>query len=61
MDQYAAFRDIWTVFTAQLPKYWLHCHDLCGDEQLVDFRCRGSLGQHISFLNKQMWHKHLFA
>lgn len=49
MDQYAAFRDIWTVFTAQLPKYWLHYHDLCGDEQLVDFRCRGSLGQHISF------------
>ena len=35
-----AFRDLWTMFVAHLPKYYIPGTDLCVDEQLVAFRGR---------------------
>jgi len=39
-DNLAAFRDMWTMFREQLPKYYIPGNDLCVDEQLVAFRGR---------------------
>ncbi|KAM9307115.1 piggyBac transposable element-derived protein 4-like [Pholidichthys leucotaenia] len=47
IDKLAAFRDIWTMFVAQLPKYYIPGTDLCVDEQLVAFRGRCSFRQYI--------------
>lgn len=46
-DKLAAFRDIWTMFLAQLPRYYIPGTDLCVDEQLVAFRGRCSFRQYI--------------
>ena len=37
-DKLAAFRDVWTMFDAQLPKFYILSTDLTVDEQLVSFR-----------------------
>ncbi|XP_013411025.1 piggyBac transposable element-derived protein 1-like [Lingula anatina] len=47
IDKLAAFRDIWTMFVVQLPKYYIPGTDLCVDEQLVAFRGRCSFRQYI--------------
>ena len=46
-DKLAAFRDIWTMFVAKLPKYYIPGTDLCVDEQLVAFRGRCGFRQYI--------------
>lgn len=46
-DKLAAFRDIWTMFTEQLPKYYIPGSDLCVDEQLVAFRGKCGFRQYI--------------
>ncbi|XP_035664217.1 piggyBac transposable element-derived protein 4-like [Branchiostoma floridae] len=46
-DKLAAFRDIWEMFIAQLPKYYIPGTDLCVDEQLVAFRGRCAFRQYI--------------
>jgi len=46
-DKLAPFRDIWTMFLAQLPKYYIPGTDLCVDEQLVAFRGRCGFRQYI--------------
>ena len=39
-DKLAAFRDVWTMFVAQLRKFYIPGTDLTVDEQLVPFRGR---------------------
>ena len=46
-DKLATFRDIWTMFTQQLPKYYIPGSDLCVDEQLVAFRGKCGFRQYI--------------
>jgi len=46
-DKLAPFRDIWTMFLAQLPKYYIPGTDICVDEQLVAFRGRCGFKQYI--------------
>jgi len=46
-DKLAPFRDIWMMFIAQLPKYYVPGTDLCVDEQLVAFRGRCGFKQYI--------------
>ena len=46
-DKLAAFRDFWTLFQAQLRKFYIPGTDLCVDEQLVAFRGRCSFRQYI--------------
>ena len=46
-DKLAPFRDLWTMFQAQLPKYYVPGIDLCVDEQFVAFRGRCSFHQYI--------------
>src|SRR5688572_11664990 len=46
-DKLAAFRDIWTMCTAQLPKFFVPGPDLCVDEQLVAYRGRCNFRQYI--------------
>ena len=46
-DKLAAFRDFWTLFQAQLPKFYVPGTDLCVDEQLVAFRGRCPFRQYI--------------
>jgi len=46
-DSLAAFRDIWGMFVAQLPKLFIPCTDLCVDEQLVGFRGKCGFRQYI--------------
>ena len=46
-DKLAAFRDIWTVFTARLPMMYRPDMDMTVDEQLVSFRGRCSFRQYI--------------
>lgn len=46
-DKLAPFRDIWTMFTDQLPKYYIPGSDLCVDEQLVAFRGKCGFRQYI--------------
>jgi len=48
-DKLAAFRDMWTMFTEQLPKYYIPGNDLCVDEQLVAFRGRCRFRQYIPY------------
>jgi len=44
-DKLAAFRDIWEMFLAQLPKLFIPGTDITVDEQLVSFRGRCSFCQ----------------
>ena len=46
-DKLAAFRDIWLMFTSQLPKFFVPGSDLCVHEQLVAYRGRCSFRQYI--------------
>ena len=46
-DKLAAFRDFWTLFQAQLRKFYIPGTDLCVDEQLVAFRGRCPFRQYI--------------
>lgn len=46
-DKLAAFRDIWTMFVAQLTKFYVPGPDLCVDEQLVAYRGRCNFRQYI--------------
>jgi len=46
-DKLAAFRDIWIMFTEQLPKYYIPGSDLCVDEQLIAFRGKCRFKQYI--------------
>ena len=46
-DKLAAFRDIWGMFVAQLPKFFIPGTDLCVDEQLVGFRGKCGFRQYI--------------
>lgn len=46
-DKLAQIRDIWTMFTDQLPKYYIPGYDLCVDEQLVAFRGKCGFRQYI--------------
>ena len=46
-DKLAAFRDIWTMFTARLPMMYRPDMDMTVDEQLVSFRGRCSFRQYI--------------
>jgi len=46
-EKLAAFRDMWTMFTEQLPKYYIPGNDLCVDKQLVAFRGRCGFRQYI--------------
>ena len=47
VDKLAAFRDFWSMFQAQLPKFYVPGTDLCVDEQLVSFRGRCGFRQYI--------------
>ena len=46
-DKLAPFRDLWSLFQVQLPKFYIPCLDLCVDEQLVAFTGRCGFPQHI--------------
>jgi hypothetical protein len=46
-DKLAAFRDIWLMFTSQLPKFYIPGSDLCVDEQLVAYRGKCNFRQYI--------------
>jgi hypothetical protein len=46
-DKLAPFRDVWSMFLAQLPKYYIPGTDLCVDEQSVAFRGRCGFRQYI--------------
>ena len=46
-QQTAPFTDIWTMFTDQLPKYYILGSDLCVDEQLVAFRGKCGFRRYI--------------
>ena len=46
-DKLATFRDFWTLFQAQLRKFYIPGTDLCVDEQLVAFRGRCPFRQYI--------------
>ena len=37
-DNFAQFRDIWTLFQEQLPKFYVPGTDICVVEQFVPFR-----------------------
>ena len=45
--QLAPFRDLWSLFQVQPPKFYIPCPDLCVDEQLVAFRGRCGFPQLI--------------
>ena len=46
-DKLAPFRDLWSLFQVQLPKFYIPGPDLCVDEQLVAFRGRCGFRQYI--------------
>ena len=46
-DKLAAFRDVWQMFIANLPKYYLPGVDITVDEQLVAFRGRCAFRQYM--------------
>jgi len=46
-DTLATFHDVWTMFVAQLRKFYIPGTDLTVDEQLVPFRGRCPLRQYI--------------
>jgi len=46
-DKLAAFRDVWTMFVAQLRKFYIPGTDLTVVEQLVQFRGRCPFKQYI--------------
>ena len=46
-DKLAPFRDLWNLFQAQLPKFYIPGPDLCVDEQLVAFRGRCGFRQYL--------------
>jgi Transposase IS4 len=46
-DKLAALRDLWTMFTVQLPKFFVPGGDLCVDEQLVAYRGKCKFRQYI--------------
>jgi len=46
-DKLAAFRDVWTMFAAQLPKFYVPSTDITVDEQLVPFRGRCPFRQYM--------------
>ena len=48
-DKRAPFRDLWNLFQAELPKFYIHGPDPCVNEQLVAFQARCSFRQHIPY------------
>ena len=46
-DKFAAFRDVWSMFAQQLPKFYSPGSDITVDEQLVAFRGRCSFRQYL--------------
>ena len=46
-DKLAPFRDLWSLFQVQLPKFYIPGPDLCVDEQLEAFRGRCGFRQYI--------------
>ena len=46
-DKLAPFRDLWSLFQVQLPKFYIPGSDLCVDEQLVAFRGKCGFRQYI--------------